>query len=128
MFLSTVIIKLNTLKMIGQPSLTRDEMLTAVIEIEGVINSYPLSCLSMSDLTPSHLIVRQRLLNYPDNLDCLQDPDNRDIGVATSKLTRCMKDLASVLNQFWKRWRSEYLAELRKSYHYFVKRTALVRV
>lgn len=115
-------------KMIGRASLTRDEMLTAVIEIEGVINSRPLSYISSSDLeeplTPSHLILGRRLLNLPDNLDCLSDPDDEDFEVNASKLTKRMKHLASVLNHFWKRWRSEYLAELRESHRYAAKKTA----
>lgn len=113
-------------KMIGRASLTQDEMLTAVIEIEGVINSRPLSYVSASDieepLTPSHLIVGRRLLNLPDNLNCLQDPDDEDFEIDASKLTRHMKHLASVLNHFWKRWRSEYLAELRESHRYASKK------
>lgn len=103
-------------------------MLTAVIEIEGAINSRPLSYICSSDLeellTPSHLIMGRRLLNLPDNLDCLPDPDDEDFEVNTNKLTKCMKHLASVLNHFWKRWRSKYLAELRESHCYAAKKTA----
>ena len=115
-------------KMIGRASLTQDEMLTAIVEIEGVINSRPLSYICSSDveepLTPSHLIVGRRLLNLPDNFDCLQDPDDEDFEIDANKLTRRMKHLASVLNHFWRRWRSEYLSELRESHRYASKKTA----
>ena len=40
-------------KMIGQVNFTGNELLATIVEIEAVINSQP--------LTPSHLIVRQRL-------------------------------------------------------------------
>ena len=46
-------------KMVGPASLTHDEVLTAVTEIESIINSQPLSYISAEDteepLTPSHL-------------------------------------------------------------------------
>ena len=40
-----------------------------------------------------------------------------------SQLTKQVKYLASVLNHFWKRWRSEYLNKLRERHHYSVKKT-----
>ena len=47
-------------KIIGQASFSYDELLTAVIEVEGVLNSRPLSYVSLDyldePLTPSHLI------------------------------------------------------------------------
>lgn len=49
-----------------------DELLTALAEIEAVINSRPLSYLSSEGveepLTPSHLLVGRRILNLPDHL------------------------------------------------------------
>ena len=113
-------------KMIGRASLTRDEMLTAVIEIEGVINSRPLSYISSSDLeeplTPSHLLVGRRLLSLPDNWSCLYDHDDDDFEVSAKQLTKRMKHFSSVLNHFWKRWRSEYLSELRENHRYVAKK------
>ena len=54
--------------------------LTAVVEIEAVINSRPLSYVSSADfekpLTPSHLVVGRRLLNLPDYLGYVYDPDD----------------------------------------------------
>ena len=35
-----------------------------------------------------------------------------------------MKHLASIINHFWKRWRSEYLNELRESHRYMAKKTS----
>ena len=56
-------------KTISQTHFSRDELLTAIVEIEGVINSRPQSYVSSYDLeeplTP-HLIVGRRLLNLPD--------------------------------------------------------------
>ena len=114
-------------KMVGRANLSHDELLTAVVEIEAVINSRPLSYISSTDyeepLTPSHLVVGRRLLNLPDYLGHVCDPGDEDFEVNTSQLTKRVKHLASVLSHFWKRWRSEYLNELRESHRYSAKKT-----
>ena len=93
-------------KMVGQASLTRDELLTAVTEIESIINSRPLSYISAGDteepLTPSHLLIGRRVLSLPDNLSHMCDPGDEDFDVDSSQLTRRMKHLSSTLNHFWK--------------------------
>lgn len=112
-------------KMVGRANFSFDELLTAVVEIEAVINSRPLSYISSSDyeepLTPSHLVVSRRLLNLPDYLGHVCSPGDEDFEVNASQLTKRVKHLASVLNHFWKRWRSEYLNELRESHRYSAK-------
>ena len=53
-------------------------MHTAVIEIEAIINSCPLTYVSSDDteepLTPSHLLVGHKILSLPDNLTSLRMP------------------------------------------------------
>ena len=70
-------------KIIGQASFSYDELLTAVIEVEGVLNSRPLSYVSVDDLdeplTPSHLLSGRRILSLPDHLYC--EPDEEDFDV-----------------------------------------------
>ena len=62
-------------KIIGQSKLLYDELNTAVIEVEMVINSHPISYITSEEpLTPSHLIVGHRLCDLPDNL-CYQHTD-----------------------------------------------------
>ena len=113
--------------MVGRANFSLDELLTAVVEIEAVINCWPLSYLSSSDynepLTPSHLVVDQRLLNLPDYLGHICNPGDEDFEVNTSQLTKQVKHLASVLNHFWKGWRLEYLNVLRESHRYSAKKT-----
>ena len=96
--------------MIGRTSFTRDELVTAVVEIEAVINSRPLCYVSATDieepLTPSHLIVGRRILSLPDHLGYVCDPGDEDFEVNASQLTKRMKHFASVLNHFWRCWRS----------------------
>lgn len=113
--------------MVGQASLTHDELLTAVTEIESIINSRPLSYLSAGDteepLTPSHLVIGHRVLNLPDYLHHMCDPEDEEFDVDSTLLTRRMKHLSSTLNHFWKRWRNEYLAELRESHKHLLGKT-----
>jgi hypothetical protein len=65
-------------KIIGQAKLTCDELLTAVIEVEAIVNSRPLY--SSDDLeeplTPSHLLIGRRALSLPDNLCYNGDKDD----------------------------------------------------
>ena len=111
-------------KMVGQASLTHDEILTAMAEIESIINSRPLSYISAGDteepLTPSHLLIGRRVFNLPDNLGTEYDLDDEDYQTDSTQLTRRMKYFSSTINHFWKRWRSEYLAELRESHKHLL--------
>ena len=113
-------------KTIGQAHFSRDELLTAIVEIEGVINSRPQSYVSSYDLeeplTP-HRIVGRRLLNLPDYAGLLDDHEDYEFEVDAAHLQKRAKHLASVLNHFWHRWRAEYLNELREGHCYAAKKT-----
>ena len=64
--------------------LAYEELLTVLIQIEGVLNSRPLTYLCEDGgepLTPSHLIVRRRLFSPPSHLpfsDVTQPEDEAD--------------------------------------------------
>ena len=107
-------------KMIAQAKFSYDELLTAITEVEMIINSRPLYYVSPDDLeeplTPSHLLVGRRLLSLPDNLCYYRDVDDDDFEVNPSCLNKRLKYLNNILNQFWRRWRTEYLLELRESH------------
>ena len=102
-------------KMIGRAKLTYEELSTVVIEVEAVINSRPLSYVTADDmeqpLTPAHLLTGRRLLNLSDPI-CYQDTDD-DFEVTSDHLIRRLTYLNRILNNFWKRWRNEYMSELR---------------
>ena len=108
-------------KIIGRANFCYDEMYTAVVEIEAIINSRPLTFLGAEDaeepLTPSHLIVGRRLLSLPDNLE-YSEPDDEDFKTTGGSLQRRAKHLNSVLNHFWIRWSKEYLLELRDAHRH----------
>lgn len=98
-------------KMIGRASasLTYDELSTLTTEVEAVLNSRPLTYVDSDDLkgplTPSHL-------SLPDpGVSDLNDPDYKE---SSTDLSRIMKYFIKISEQLWKRWRTEYLQELRK--------------
>ncbi len=105
-------------KVIGQAKLSFDELLTVLTEVEAVINSRPLTYVSSDDLdeplTPSHLLVGQRLMDFPDHL--CREPE--DFEATPDVLTRQARYLNRTLGHFWERWRKEYLVELRESHRY----------
>ena len=108
-------------KMVGQASLTQDELTTAVIEIESIINLRPLSAgNTVEPLTPWHLLIGLRVLTLPDHHGYLCDPGDKDFDIDATQLTRTMRYLSGTLNHFW---RSEYLAELRESHRYLLKKS-----
>lgn len=68
-------------KTIGRAKPTYDELLTAVTEVEMILNLRPLSYVSTEDieepLTPSHLIIGHRVLSLP-SATILNSEDNSD--------------------------------------------------
>ena len=95
-----------------------DEVVIATAEVEMIVNFRPLSYLSTEDieepLTPSHLIRGRRLMSMQDG------PYNRDIDdiieVNQNTLTKRIVYLSHVLDHFWRRWKKDYLLELRNSH------------
>ena len=114
-------------KTIGSAKLTYDELLTALTVVEGILNSRPLTYISSDDveepLTPSHLLTGFRILNLPD--PTLGDDSYLDEEPVVTQeiLTRRMKHLRKTTDDFWRRWRSEYLNELREAHRYQQNKT-----
>ena len=105
-------------KTIGNAHLTYDELLTSVTEVEMILNSRPLSYLSSDDteepLTPSHLVIGYRVLSLPDPV--IED-DIYSLSITSREdLTRRMSHLNKTVGDFWRRWRTEYLLELRDAH------------
>ena len=106
-------------KILGQSKLTYEDLTTVLVEVEGVLSSRPLTYISPNDieepLTPSHLLTGRRIMSLPDHLYGVEEEDS-DSG--HDVLTRRMRHLNRLLEQFWSRWRKEYLLELRESHRY----------
>ena len=110
-------------KIVERARLTLDELTTLVTEVEGVINSRPISYVSSDDteepLTPAHLLCGRRLLSLPDSI-CYTDPE-AEYGISWEHLTRRLVHLNKLLGNFWNRWQTEYLLELRDSHRHVGK-------
>ena len=108
--------------MVSQAHFTHDELLTAVVEIEAIINARPLSYVSTEDmeepLTSSHLLRGCRLLSLPEHLTYCHPLNDKDFEISPAQASRRVKHLNNVLNHFWRRWRQEYLTELRECHQY----------
>ena len=107
-------------KVIGHSRLSYDDLSTLVIEIEGTLNSRPLTFMAAileEPLTSSHLLTGHRVLGLPDSSTPEVDPDfvasaNR------ANVTSWMNHLNLLLQHFWKRWSRKYLTELRDAHRY----------
>ena len=93
--------------------MTYDELSTAVVEVECVLNSRPLTYVSSNDtekpLTPSHLLTGRRVLSIPNEVGTAEE-DETDVQL----LTRRQRFFSTLLGQFWNRWRREYVVDLRE--------------
>ena len=109
-------------KILGNASLTYEELLTVVVEVEAIVNSRPLTYVSSEELeeplTPSHLMFGRRLLSLPDPANKEIDPEWNP---TTQELTRRMNHINNLLDKFWKRWSNEYLLSLRESHRQVTK-------
>ena len=103
-------------KILGNASLSMDELTTVIIEIEASLNSRPLTYVSDEDwgepLTPSHLVVGRKISNLPD----YKTHDFEDPGQTSTLISKRMKHLSKLLEHFWRRWQKEYLLGLREQH------------
>ena len=114
-------LKSSLKKTIGRAKLTQDDLVTVVAEAKMIFNCRPISYVSSEDveepLTPAHLIIGQKICALPE----VDSPVDEDFGISQNDLSRRQRHLNMVLGHFWKRWRAEYLLELRNA-HCRVKR------
>ncbi|XP_046619726.1 uncharacterized protein LOC124304951 [Neodiprion virginianus] len=99
--------KFHLRRVIGDASLTYEEISTVLSQIEACLNSRPLSALTddpddVSALTPGHF-----LIGAP--LNALPEPTLAD--TPTSRLSR-WQQLTQMRDHFWTRWSREYIQSL----------------
>jgi len=99
-------------KVLGNAKLSFLELEVVLFEVENTLNSRPLTYiyedLSEEPLTPSHFLHGRRLSHLSSNVYFEPDFANHD------KLSKRFSYLTQKLSHFWKRWRGEYLADLRE--------------
>ena len=102
-------VKFHLNRLIGTTRLTYEELSTVTIQIEGCLNSRPLTPLSsdpmdLTALTPAHFLIGDSLASIPE-------PD-----LTTERVNRLTRwQLVQQLHQhFWKRWSQEYLTRLQQ--------------
>ncbi|XP_055633126.1 uncharacterized protein LOC129773538 [Toxorhynchites rutilus septentrionalis] len=99
--------KSHLLKEVGNTTVTHEEMLTLLAQVEMCLNSRPITEMSndptdLEALTPGHFLVGSNLQSIPE-ADYKQLPDN--------KLNRWQL-MQKRLQAIWKRWSTEYLQQL----------------
>lgn len=96
-------------RVIGSHILTYEEMVTLLTQVEACLNSRPLTALSddpndMQALTPGHFLIGEPIIAMPDR-DLTELPIGR---IGRWELAQRLQQ------QFWKRWRLEYIAQLQQ--------------
>ena len=101
-------------KTLHNARLTYEELLTVLSEIQAVINNRPLTFLydepADEALTPNHLLFGRKI-NF--------EASDYKVPIETDVSNRYIY-LQSIIDHYWKRWRTEYLTELRE--HHKVKK------
>ncbi|GFW61081.1 integrase catalytic domain-containing protein [Trichonephila clavipes] len=106
-------VKFHLKRVLGETILTFEELTTLLTQIEGLLNSRPLSYVNDSDiecistLTPSHFLTGDVLLSVPEELPSTSNHRDR------------WELLQNIKRGFWKKWSSEFISSLqpRKKWH-----------
>ncbi|KAJ8730047.1 hypothetical protein PYW07_017085 [Mythimna separata] len=109
--------KTHLKKVIGDSTLTYEELTTVLTQVEACLNSRPISVLSDDPndplpLTSGHFLVGEPLLNLTD--------ENHTLCKQISNLER-WKLVQKMVTDFWNRWYKEYLVNLNKTYKWNTK-------
>ncbi|GFV96204.1 integrase catalytic domain-containing protein [Trichonephila clavipes] len=108
-------VKLALRKTVGRATLFRDELETLLIEIEGVLNSRPLTYIfsefnEPEPLTPSHMILGRRVNSLPPaRLNFDSNLSNRKV------LIKRFNYRERLLNMFWTKLSKEYICMLKSA-------------
>lgn len=94
-------------RIMGNQSFNIDQLLTAVTQIESILNSRPLSPITTSPedfsaLTPGHFLIGEPLFSIPE-------PDLSE--TKTNNLTR-LQEMKRSVQHLWRRWSSDYVCHL----------------
>ncbi|XP_049886624.1 uncharacterized protein LOC126381137 [Pectinophora gossypiella] len=101
--------KFHLKRIIGESTLTFEELNTLLTQIEACLNSRPLSPISdhpddLDPLTPAHFLVGESLIILPES----DYTDLKEHSLTRWQLTQRM------MQSFWKKWQSEYMSRLQQ--------------
>ena len=99
-------VKLSLKKTIQSKLLEFEELMTLVIEVEGVLNSRPLCYVGEETeeiLTPAHFLILQRITKSPESS-----------AVTELNLLSRYRSCRNLLGKFWDYWTKMYLLSLRE--------------
>jgi len=96
-------------RVVGDSLFTFEELNTFLVEVEGILNSRPITVISsdpndVQALTPAHYLIGKPLIALPEG-NLLSVPANR---------LSAWQHITKVRQHFWSRWNLEYLNELQK--------------
>ncbi|XP_071573006.1 uncharacterized protein [Temnothorax nylanderi] len=103
-------VKYHLRRILGDHTLTYEEMATLLSQVEACLNSRPLYALSndpsdLSALTPGHMLIGEPLVNVPE--PSLLDTDAK-------RLSTRWALVSSMRDHFWSRWSREYVHHLQQ--------------
>ena len=116
------VVKSSLRKVLGNARLTFEEMSTVLTEIEMTVNSRPITYLyennEVEALCPSHLMIGRRLKSN----SLIDNEQDEIVDLTNNEFNRRMQYLESLLNMYWKRFRTDYLSELREQHIYTTRK------
>lgn len=109
--------KTHLKRVIGDTTLTYEELSTVLAQVEACLNSRPISVLNddLNDplpLTPGHFLVGEPLLNLADENYAQPNITYHERWRLTQKM----------VNDFWNRWYKEYLVNLNQRYKWYTRK------
>ena len=111
-------------KVVGNATLTMDELSTVIAEVEAVLNSRPFTYIAAEEieepLTPAHLLTGRHLIGLPDAETVLEMNADPDFLVPSDcpSITARMEHIQRLLKHFWKHRRDEYHVGLRDMHRF----------
>ncbi|XP_011858236.1 PREDICTED: uncharacterized protein LOC105555806, partial [Vollenhovia emeryi] len=110
-------------RVVGESLFTFEEFNTFIIEVEAILNSRPLTAMSIDPndliaLSPAHFLIGTSLTTVPEH-DFVDVPINR---------LSNWEHIQRVKQHFWERWSKEYLNELQQKYKWFIKDETNVKI
>ena len=101
-------------KKLGKARLSYEEMITLLVEIEGIVNSRPLTYTysepnEPTPVSPSDLLIGKRITSLPEGITSGNE------WTEPLNVERRLKYKEKLAEEFWRTWKQEYLMDLKKT-------------